>query len=79
MAELFNLLASRTHLENFLQYLIAFCNWPEAASDVISGTFVPDKHVQFCDHRLNRTEEISTEAIRGGIFYGFSWKLLAVE
>ena len=41
MAELFDSLASQTRFtHHFWQYLIAFCNRPEAASDVISGRFV---------------------------------------
>ena len=51
----------------FVQYLVAFCN-----SDVISGMtlrqFVLEKHVKFGHLRLNRSREISPEAVGSGIF-----------
>ena len=44
----------------------------EAATDVISGTFVEpvllDKRVKFHDNSLNRSSEIPPEAVGGGIF-----------
>ena len=52
------------------QYLIAFCRWPKAASDVIYGRFgrlvgpnTYGKCVKFDDPRLNRSREIPPEAI----------------
>ena len=55
-----------------MQYLIAFCSRPEAASDVISSHFVElivsDEFVKFGDPCLNRFGEIRPEAIEGGIF-----------
>ena len=58
-----------------MQYLIAFCSRPEAASDVISGVLVgpivSDKQMLFRDHRLDRTREIPSEAIEGGILAAF--------
>ena len=51
----------------FLQYLIAFCIKPEAASDVTSDTFmrqiVLDKCVKFHDPCLNCSREIPPEAV----------------
>ena len=56
MAELFNSLTSRTRFTHFVHHLIAFCNRPEEASDVTSGTFVrpivPDRYVKFRYPRL---------------------------
>ena len=56
------LYAGRTSFSTFVQYLIAFCSWPEAASDVISGMFVrlavPDTRVNFIDTWLNNSPEI---------------------
>ena len=50
----------------------------EPASEVISGRFVrpivpivPDKHAKFGDPRINRSREILSEAVGGGIFDGF--------
>ena len=75
MAELFDSLACRTSFTHFCKYEIAFCSRPEAASDVISGTFVSpiirDKHVKFRDPCLNRSPEIQPEAVGCGIFDGF--------
>ena len=55
----------------FVLYLIALCNRPETASEVVSGRFVcsivPDKCVKFRDPRLNRSREIPPGAIGGGI------------
>ena len=55
-----------------MQYLIAFCSRPEAASDAISGKFmgpiVLDKRVKFDCHRKNGSREISPEGVGGGIF-----------
>ena len=62
-------------LHTSVQYLIAFYNRPEAASDVISGRFVrlaiPDKCVKFHNPRLNRSLEIWPIAVRGDIFDRF--------
>ena len=59
----------------FVQYLIAFCSWPELTSDIISGKFVgpvvSDNPVKFSGSRLNFYQEILPEAVRGGIFDGF--------
>ena len=60
----------------FVQYLIAFCSRPEAASDVLSGRFVspivPDKCEKFSDPHLNHSGAIPPEAVAGGIFGRFS-------
>ena len=59
-------------LRTFVQYLIAFCSRPEAASDVISGRFVrpivPDKYIKFGYPRLNNSREMPPEAVGSGIF-----------
>ena len=53
-------------------YAIAFCSRPEAAKDIISGSYARltdlDKGVKFRDLRLNRSPEMRTEAVGGGIF-----------
>ena len=71
----FNPLPAAPVLRTVLQYLIAFCSRLEAASDVISGTFVaptvPDKIVKFRDPCLNRSRVIPPEAVGGGIFDSF--------
>ena len=63
-------------LHTFVQYLIAFCNQLETASDVISARFVrltvPDKCVQFCYPHLNCSGEIRPKAIGCSIFGCFS-------
>ena len=62
-------------LRTSVQYLIAFCSRPEAASDVISGRFVrlavPDKYVKFHGRRLNRSREIPPNAVGCGIYDRF--------
>ena len=49
-------------VQHFIQYLIAFCSWPEATSDVISGRFVgpiiPDNRVKFGDPGINCSREM---------------------
>ena len=49
-------------LRTFVQYLNAFCSWPDTASEVLSGCFVrtivDDKRVKCRDPRLNRSREI---------------------
>ena len=49
-------------LRTFVQYLIAFCSPPEAASEVISGVVVdPIRikfHVKLGDSRSNRSRDI---------------------
>ena len=61
---------SGSALRTFMQYMIAFCSRPEAASDIISSKFVrpivPEKRGQF------RSRQIQTEAVVGGIFGGLS-------
>ena len=56
----------------FVRYLIAFCNRPEAANDVVSGMFVRplfrDQCVKFRDHRLNLSEEMQPKAVRDAAF-----------
>ena len=46
----------------FMQYLVAFCSRPEAASDVMSSHFVrlivPNKCVKMFDPCLNSSQEI---------------------
>ena len=63
-------------LRTFVQYLITFCSRPEAASDVISGTFARpiglDKCVKFRGSSSNRSLEIPPEAVWGDIFEFFS-------
>ena len=58
-----------------MQYLIAFCSQPVAASDVMSGRFVgpfiPNTHLKFDDHRRNGSWEIPPEVVGGGILDGF--------
>ena len=53
---------ARPVLCTFVQYLIAFCSRPAAASDVISGKFVGptvfNKRGKFRDSRLNDSWEI---------------------
>ena len=62
-------------LRTFVQCLIAFCNLPEVASDVISGKFlrpvVLNKCVNFRDPGLECSREIPPEAGGGGIFDSF--------
>ena len=80
MVELFDPLSGRTSFAHFVQYLIAFCNPLEAASDVISGAFVRhivlEKCGKFRDHCLNRYREIPPEAVGSGNVESFSLKLL---
>ena len=70
MAELFDSLPTAPVLRTFVLYLIAFCNQPKAASDVISDRFVvptvPDKRAIFREHRLNHSREIPPAAVGGG-------------
>ena len=58
-----------------MQYLIAFSSRPEAASDVISDMFVKpillDTCAKFHDLCLNRSPEMSPEAVGGGSFDSF--------
>ena len=67
MVELFDTLLAAPVLRIFVQYLTAFCSRSEAASDVISSTFVgpivPDKCVKYRDIHLNRSREIPPEAV----------------
>ena len=71
LTELFDSLPAAPVLHTFVQYLIPVCSRQEAASDVLSGRFVmlivPDKSVAFCDLRFNRSGEIRSEAVGGGI------------
>ena len=66
------LYAGRTRNTHFCAVFIALCSRPETASDVIFsryvGPVVREKQVQFCDPRLNRSREISPEAVGGGEF-----------
>ena len=63
-------------LRTFVQYFIAFCSRPEAASDMSSGRFVRlavvDKCVNFHDPHLNCSREIAPEAVACGNFDRFS-------
>ena len=58
-----------------VQYSIAFCSQTAAASGVISSVVVrpiiPDKYVKFRELRLNRSREIPSDAIGGGIYDAF--------
>ena len=73
MVKLFDSLSSPTR---FAQYL-TFCSQPEAAGDVISGTFLgpivlkDDKYVNFRGPILNPSREMPTEAVRGSISNSF--------
>ena len=67
-------------MRTFVEYLMAFCSRREAASGVIFGRFVRpavlDKlvdfnFVKFRDACLNRSREIPSEAVGGGIFDSF--------
>ena len=62
MVELFDSCPAGPVLRTVVQYLIAFCSRLEAASDVISGTFVGpiglNKRVTFHDPNLNRSGAI---------------------
>ena len=76
MAELFDLWPAGPVLcITFVQYLIAFCRRPEATNNVISGKFVgsviSDNRVKHGDPRINLSQEIPPEAVRGGCFDGF--------
>ena len=55
--------------------IVKGCIRLEAASDVISRTFVgpivPNKPVEFRDPRLNCSREFPPEAVGGGIFDSF--------
>ena len=59
-----------------MQYSIAFCNRPEAASDVvfclIVRVIVLDNAVTFRHHGLNRSREIQPKAARGEIFFAIT-------
>ena len=66
MVDLFDSLTCETVLRTFVQYLITFCIRPEAASDVIYGSVVRP-NVKFRDRGLNRSHEIRSDAVRGGI------------
>ena len=61
------LFAGRT----FVQYSIAFCRRLEVASDVMSGRFVgltvSGERMKSRDPRLNRSQEIPSGAVVGGI------------
>ena len=74
MAQLFDSLVAQTRLRTFVQYLVASCSRPEAASEVMSDRFVQpivlDKRVKFCS-RLNHSRQIRTKAIGGGIYEFF--------
>ena len=75
MVELFDSLSDHAVLRTFVQYLMAFCSRPEAASDIISGRFarpiVLDKCVNFRDPSLNRSREIPALAVGSGILDSF--------
>ena len=62
VTELWTSMPTAPVLRAFVQYLIAHCRWPEAASGVIFGMFVDPTgmkvHVKFCDSRSNRSEDI---------------------
>ena len=73
-----HLFADRSRVTHFyvsFKLLIAFCSRPEAANDVVSGTFmeltVPNKCVKFRHTCLNRSGEILPKAVAGGIFGQF--------
>ena len=61
-----------------MQYLIAVCNRPEAASDAISGSSmspyisVPVKLVKFRDPRLDRSRDIRPKAVGDSILAVYS-------
>ena len=72
MTELCASMTTAPVLHTFVLYLIAFCSRLETACNVISGRFVghndADKALKVRDPRLNRSREISPEAV---IFDGF--------
>ena len=62
MVELLDSLSGQTRFAHFVQYLVAFCNRTEGASDVISGAAVDhvgvDVHVKFGDSRSSSSQDI---------------------
>ena len=75
MAELCESLLTAPIFTYFCIVFNGILQLPKAASDVISGRFVRpvvlDKCVKFLDPSLNRSQEISPAAVRGGIFDSF--------
>ena len=68
--------AGRTHFTHFCAAFNYICNRPEAAGDVVYGTFmrpirlyISERCVKFRYPRLNRSPEIQPEAVVGGIFW----------
>ena len=59
-------------LHTFMRYLDAFYSRPEAANDVISGSFVgpvvPDNRVKLDGHHTNGSREIPPKVVGGVIF-----------
>ena len=66
---------SRPFFQTVAQYFVAFCCRPEAASDVMSSSFVGaiirDKDAKFRDPYLNRSRQIPPEAVGRGSFDDF--------
>ena len=59
-------------LRTFVQYLVAFYNRPEGASDsTLVNQIVLEKCGKFGHHRLNRSGEIAPEAVGSGNFDSF--------
>ena len=76
MVEFLDYLASIPVLRTYVQYLIPFCSWIEAASDVISGMYMRqsifDKAVKFGDPRFNYTHEIWLN-VNGDDIFATQW------
>ena len=68
-------------LRTFVQYLIAFCSWPEAVSDVISGRFtrliVPNKCANFvisAQTILDKFHPKPSEAVFSTVFFRYNFQ-----
>ena len=63
VAKLFDSLPPEPVIRTFVQYLIAFCSRPKAASDIISGVAVEQVGmgvlIKFCNSRSNRSRDIT--------------------
>ena len=74
-AELFVSLPVGPVLRTYMQYSVAFWSLLEIASCVISSRCmwltIHHKCLQFCEPRLNRSEEIPRKVVGGGIFGRF--------
>ena len=75
IAQLFDSLTTGLVLRTFMQYSVTYCSRSEAASGVISGTFLshvgPDKVEKFRNHVLNRSREVRLHVAGDGILKVF--------